>query len=96
MRAHVHPCVRSCVVCVCVSVNLTCESSVMEFDATVEVADEWLTVEALDTAAVAVHSQHTHAHTHKCARTQTYARMKHMDILFAVNAHASGNCMVSQ
>ena len=35
----------------------------MEFDATVEVADEWLTVEALDTAEVAVHAQHsTHAH----------------------------------
>ena len=49
---------RAFVCGVCVSVNLTCESSEMEFDATVEVADEWLTVEALDTAAVAVHAQH--------------------------------------
>ena len=63
---------RAFVCGVCVSVKLTCESSEMEFDATVEVADEWLTVEALDTAAVAVHAQHSkHAKKKIGANTDT-------------------------
>ena len=41
-------------------VNLTCESSEMEVDAVAEVADEWLTVEALDTDVVAVYATHKH------------------------------------
>jgi len=73
--------------------NQTCESSEMELDATVEVADEWPTVEALDTAAVAVHEQHTRAHTDRCAYTDIHPHENAW--LFAVSAHASGNCVVS-